>query len=67
MSKSQQKRYNVLKELLDKYIPEGEKADALMTLNDLAESLDYQEKRSERLSCKIDTLSEAFKALIDNI
>lgn len=67
MSKSQQKRYNKIKELLDAFVPEGDKADALMILNDLVESLEYQEKRSERLACKVDTLSEAFKALIDNI
>lgn len=67
MSNSQQKSYNKIKELLDKFIPDGEKADALMRLNDLVESLEYQEKRAERLACKVDTLSEAFKSLIDNI
>lgn len=67
MTKSQQVKYNILKDLMDKFIPDGEKADALISLDELVATLEYQEKRSERLANKIDALSEAFKALIDNI
>lgn len=67
MTNSQQKIYNRLKDLFDKFIPEGEKADALMDLDELIVNLEYSAKKIDTLNYRITTLSEAFKALIDNI
>ena len=67
MTKSQQRRYDILKGLLDKFVPDGEKADALTHLDELVADLEYHEKKCDRLTYRIDTLTEAFKSLIDNI
>ena len=67
MTNSQQKIYNRLKDLFDKFIPEGEKAEALMDLDELIEDLEYSAKDIDILNYRITTLSETFKVLIDNI
>lgn len=67
MNKSIEKRVNAIIELIDKYVPEGEKGEAKSNMDDIASSIQYLEKRNERLASKLDTLTEAFKALIDNI
>ena len=67
MSKSIEKRVKAIIELIDKFVPEGEKDEAKSNMLDIVESFQYLENKCERLNYRIDTLTEAFKSLIDNI
>ena len=67
MNKSIEKRVNAIIELIDKFVPEGEKGEAKSNMDDIVEAYNYLDKKCERLNYRIDTLTEAFKSLIDNI